>query len=122
VVGVAGGVFGRLDTVHLSRSEMDDIPARRLVHHTVPGPGYLRVGPLRSPMDPSYFFAQEAMMDELAHLAQLDPYEFRKRNISHPRWLGVLKAATDAAKWTPRVAATAVSAGKIAAGRGIGLG
>ena len=45
-------------------------------------------------------------MDELAYAARLDPYEFRKRNISHPRWLGVLKAATDAAKWTPRVAAS----------------
>ena len=117
-----GGAFGSLYTVHLSQNEMYDIPNRRLVDHTVAGPGYLRVGPLRSPMDPSYFFAQEAMMDELAHLAQLDPYEFRKRNISQPRWLGVLRAATDAAKWTPRVAATAVSTGKIATGRGIGLG
>jgi nicotinate dehydrogenase subunit B len=62
------------------------------------------------------------MMDELAYLAGLDPYEFRKRNISHARWLGVLKAATDAAKWTPRVAASKVLGARIAAGRGIGLG
>ena len=61
-------------------------------------------------------------MDELAHLAGLDPYEFRQRNISHSRWLGVLKAAADAAKWTPRVAASNVSAGPIAAGRGMALG
>jgi len=120
--GGAGGVFGSLYTVHMSQNEMYDIPNRRLVDHTVPGPGYFRVGPLRSPMDPSYFFAQEAMIDELAHLAGLDPYEFRKRNISHPRWLGVLKAATEAAKWTPRVAASAVSAGKIAIGRGVAVG
>ena len=76
-----------------------------------PGGGYLRTGALRAPMDPSVFFAQEGMMDELAHAARLDPYEFRKRNISHPRWLGVLKAATDAAKWTPRVAASNLSTG-----------
>ena len=61
-------------------------------------------------------------MDELAYLARLDPYEFRKRNISHPRWLGVLRAATDTAKWIPRVAASNVSAARVAAGRGIGLG
>ena len=73
-------------------------------------------------MDPSVFFAQEGMMDELAHAARLDPYEFRKRNISHPRWLGVLKAATDAAKWTPRVAASNLSAARVVSGRGIGLG
>jgi len=116
------GAFGSLYTVHLSQNEMYDIPNRRLIDHTVAGPGFFRVGPLRSPMDPSYFFAQEGMMDELAHLARLDPYEFRKRNISHPRWLGVLKAATDAAKWTPRVAATKISAGKVTAGRGIAVG
>jgi CO/xanthine dehydrogenase Mo-binding subunit len=52
----------------------------------------------------------------------LDPYEFRKRNISHPRWLGVLKAAADAAKWTPRVAASNVSGDRVVAGRGMGLG
>ena len=32
-------------------------------------------------------------MDELAHVAGLDPYEFRKRNISHPRWLGFYSCA-----------------------------
>jgi nicotinate dehydrogenase subunit B len=120
--GGGGGAFGSLYTVHLTQNEMYDIPNRRLVDHTVPGPGYFRVGPLRSPMDPSYFFAQEGMMDELAHSAKLDPYEFRKRNISHPRWLGVLKAATDAAKWTPRVAGSAVSPGRIATGRGVAVG
>src|SRR5207344_2405510 len=48
--------------------------------------------------------------------------EFRKRNISHPRWLGVLKAAAEAAKWTPRVAASTVTGAPIAIGRGIALG
>ena len=91
------------------RTTCTTFPNRRLVDIRVVGPGFLRIGPLRAPLDPSYFFAQEGMMDELAHLARLDPYEFRKRNISHPRWLGVLKAATEAAKWTPRVAASSVS-------------
>jgi nicotinate dehydrogenase subunit B len=73
-------------------------------------------------MDPSVFFALEGMMDELAHAAKVDPYDFRTRNISHPRWLGVLKAATDAAKWTPGVAASNLSSARVVKGRGIGLG
>jgi nicotinate dehydrogenase subunit B len=121
-VGPAGGGFSALFQVHLSQTDMYDVPNRLIVNHRVSGPGYLRTGALRSPIDPSVFFAQEGMMDELAHAARLDPYEFRTRNISHPRWLGVLKAATDAAKWTPRVAASTLSAGRIVTGRGIGLG
>jgi nicotinate dehydrogenase subunit B len=113
-----GGLF----QLRLSQNDMYDIPNRRMIDHRIPGNAYLRIGALRSPLDPPYFFAQEGMMDELAHLARLDPYEFRKRNISHPRWLGVLKAATDAAKWQPRVAASNVSNDRVAAGRGIGLG
>jgi CO/xanthine dehydrogenase Mo-binding subunit len=103
--------------IRLSQNDMYDIPNRRMIDHRVPG-GYLRIGALRAPLDPPYFFAQEGMMDELAYLARLDPYEFRKRNISHPRWLGVLKAATDAAKWAPRIAASNVSNARIATGRG----
>jgi CO/xanthine dehydrogenase Mo-binding subunit len=38
------------------------------------------------------------------------------------RWLGVLKAVADASKWAPRVAASTVTSGKIAVGRGMGLG
>jgi nicotinate dehydrogenase subunit B len=108
--------------VRLSQNDMYDVPNRRMVDHRLSAVGYLRIGALRAPLDPPYFFAQEGMIDELAYAARLDPYEFRKRNISHPRWLGVLKAAADAAKWTPRVAASTVLAGKIAVGRGMGLG
>jgi CO/xanthine dehydrogenase Mo-binding subunit len=124
-LGNAPAVFdpngGGLFQLRLSQNDMYDIPNRRMIDHRVPG-AYLRIGALRAPLDPPYFFAQEGMMDELAHLARLDPYEFRKGNISHPRWLGVLKAAADAAKWTPRVAASNVSGARIATGRGIGLG
>lgn len=113
-----GGLF----QLRLSQNDMYDIPNRRMIDHRIPGNPYLRIGALRAPLDPPYFFAQEGMMDELAYAARLDPYEFRKRNISHPRWLGVLKAATDAAKWSPRVAASNLSDAKIVTGRGIGLG
>jgi nicotinate dehydrogenase subunit B len=122
VVTRPSGVDGGLYQIRISQNEMYDIPNRRLLEHRVVGRGYLKIGPLRAPLDPPYFFAQEGMMDELAHLAGLDPYEFRKRNISHPRWLGVLNAAAEAAKWTPRVAASNATAGTIATGRGIALG
>jgi nicotinate dehydrogenase subunit B len=123
VVGGSAGPGGAgLFSIHLSQMDMYDVPNRRIVNKRVAGPGYLRTGALRAPMDPSTFFALEGMMDELAHAAKIDPYEFRKRNISHQRWLSVLKAATDAAKWTPRVAASKLSSARIVTGRGIGMG
>jgi CO/xanthine dehydrogenase Mo-binding subunit len=118
----AGAGFSPLFDVHLSQTDMYDVPNRRIVNARVLEGGYLKTGPLRAPLDPSVFFALEGMMDELAHAAKVDPYEFRKRNISHPRWLGVLKAATDAATWTPRVAASSLSSARVVRGRGIGLG
>ena len=118
--GVPGN--GGLYSVHLSQTDMYNVPNRRIVNHRVVGDGYLRTGALRAPMDPSMFFAQEGLMDELAHAAQIDPYEFRKRNISDKRWLGVLAAAAGAAKWTPRVPASTRPNGRIVTGRGIGVG
>lgn len=114
--------IGGLYQIRLSQNDMYDVPNRRLLEHRLDGRGYLKLGPLRAPLDPPYFFAQEGMIDELAYLAKLDPYEFRKRNISNSRWLGVLDAVTKAAKWTPRVAGSQVSSGRIVTGRGLGLG
>ena len=111
-----------LFSVHLSQTDMYDVPNRRIVNHVVTGAGYLRTGALRAPMDPSTFFALEGVIDELAHAAKLDPYELRKRNISHARWLGVLEAAASAAKWTPRVAASQRSNARVVTGRGIAVG
>jgi CO/xanthine dehydrogenase Mo-binding subunit len=122
VVTRPSGVDGGLYQIRISQNDMYDIPNRRMLEHRVVGRGFLKIGPLRAPLDPPYFFAQEGMMDELAHLAGLDPYEFRKRNISNLRWLGVLKAAAEAAKWTSRVAASSVTGATIATGRGIAVG
>jgi nicotinate dehydrogenase subunit B len=56
----------------------------------------------------------------------MDPWEFRQKNITDMRWRGVLDAAAQAAKWTPRRAgpnaASDKSGAKIVTGRGIGLG
>ncbi len=60
--------------------------------------------------------------DELAHAVRMDPVTFRRRNMTDPRWLGVLDAVAQAAGWEPRVAHTAPSAARVVTGRGIALG
>ena len=99
-----------------------DVANLRLINHQVPGAGWLKGGWLRSPLDLSLAFASEQTIDELARLSNIDPYQFRRRNIKDPRWLGVLDAAAKAANWQPRVAASNLSKAKIVIGRGIGLG
>jgi nicotinate dehydrogenase subunit B len=106
----------------MSTGAMYAIPNRRVVSHAVPMLGLLKGSPLRSPMDMHYSFASEQVIDELAHAAGLDPLEFRRRNIAGERWLGVLEAAAQAAGWTPRVAANALSDADIVTGRGIAIG
>jgi nicotinate dehydrogenase subunit B len=105
---------------------MYDIPNVRLVNHQVPGTKYLKAAWLRSPLDLSFSFTSEQVIDELAHLAGIDPYAFRQRNIKDERWLGVLNAVAQAAKWTPRDSGANSSGtkanAKIVSGRGIGLG
>jgi nicotinate dehydrogenase subunit B len=98
------------------------VPNARLVNHNVPGTAYLKGAWLRSPLDLSVSFASEQTIDELAYLLKLDPWEFRRRNITDPRWMGVLDAAARAANWAPRPAASNKSDAKIVTGRGIGLG
>ncbi len=102
---------------------MYDIPNLRLVNRRVPGiQGYLKGSFLRSPLDISFCFTSEQTIDELAHLAGIDPFVFRQRNIKDARWLGVLNAVAKAAGWTPRKAASNLSSAKVVKGRGIALG
>jgi nicotinate dehydrogenase subunit B len=98
------------------------VPNIRLVNHHVPALEYLRGAWLRSPLDLSFAFAAEQAIDELAYKLNLDPYEFRKRNIADERWQGVLDGAAKAAGWTPRRAASNLSSASVVTGRGIGLG
>jgi nicotinate dehydrogenase subunit B len=97
-------------------------PNLRIVNHTLPGTAYLKGGWLRSPLDLSVSFASEQAIDQLAFLLNMDPWEFRQRNITDPRWRGVLDAAAQAARWTPWPAGSNRSNAKIVTGRGIGLG
>jgi CO/xanthine dehydrogenase Mo-binding subunit len=83
---------------------------------------YLRGAWLRSPLDLSFSFASEQAVDQLAFMLRMDPWQFRQRNITDERWLGVLNAAANAAKWQPRQAAATLSKARVARGRGIAVG
>ena len=112
-------------------SAVYDMPNARLINHHVPGlDGYLKGGNLRSPLDLSISFASEQTIDELAHALGMDPVAFRRRNMSDPRWIGVMEAVVKASAWTPRpagpggagAAGSRSAGGRIATGRGIGIG
>jgi CO/xanthine dehydrogenase Mo-binding subunit len=99
-----------------------NIPNWRVINHSVNGlEGYLKGSFLRSPLDLSICFATEQVIDELAYRAKLDPVEFRRRNLTDPRWIGVLDAVLTSSKWRPRVAGERKS-GDIVRGTGLALG
>ena len=113
---------GSQQVSNFNLAAMYTIPNLRLVNHRVDGARFLKGSNLRSPLDVSFSFAQEQTIDELAVLAGLDPYEFRRRNIKDEHWLGVLDAVARAAKWTPRPRDRSQAGSGIASGRGIALG
>ena len=113
---------GSLSVNKFDTGGMYDIPNRLLINHAVPGlDGYLKGANLRSPMDLSYSFGSEQLMDRLARQCKLDPVEFRRRNIKDERWRGVLDAVAEAAQWRPKVS-TSRSNDAVVRGRGVGLG
>jgi nicotinate dehydrogenase subunit B len=124
------------------------IPNWRLTSKTLPvlNNGLLKSHYMRSPIAIGAAFAVEQAIDELAHIAKVDPVEFRRRNVqtadAHPqanflwlgmydysdvisnkeRWLAVLDATAKSAGWQPRVAASMLSNDDVVRGRGIALG
>jgi nicotinate dehydrogenase subunit B len=101
---------------------------RRVMNKTQPlYGGALKCNFLRAPSAPQQYFASEQIVDELAHALNMDPVAFRKKNIDPSttigaRWLSVLDAATIAAGWKPKVAASNLGKGDVVTGRGLGLG
>jgi nicotinate dehydrogenase subunit B len=106
----------------MSCGGMYDIANVRLVNHQLPAKEYLKGAWLRSPLDLSFAFASEQTIDELAHLAAIDPYDFRRSNIKDARWLGVLDAVAKSANWAPRRSKKDRDRQRLVTGRGIGLG
>ena len=74
-----------------------DIPNTDIRFHPSDSP--LRQGSYRALAATANHFARESHMDELAHVVNLDPLEFRLKNIRDERMRGVLQAAAKAFGW-----------------------
>ncbi len=106
------------------------VPNRRVTAKSLPiWDTFFKTSALRAPHCPQTCFASEQMVDELAHAAGVDPYEFRLRNIATQQvndgfgqWQDVLTAVAALAGWEPRVAASQRSSEIAVRGRGIALG
>ncbi len=75
-----------------------DVPNQLVQYHPADSP--LRQGSYRSLAGAANNFARESHMDALAHEANLDPLEFRLKNLSNPRLRAVLAAATKSFHWS----------------------
>jgi CO/xanthine dehydrogenase Mo-binding subunit len=85
--------------------------------------GIFQSGPLRAPGAQQTTLADAQVMDMLAVAAGMDSLAFRLQNMqtdsTNQRWAAVLKAAAQAAGWTPWVAGSRLSKENIVKGRGI---
>jgi CO/xanthine dehydrogenase Mo-binding subunit len=103
-----------------------NIANRRVIGKSLPlVNNYFKTSTLRAPNAPQTCFGSEQLIDELAHAAKMDPYEFRLKNISitdNNRWRDVLVGVAKLANWKPKVAASNLSNDTVVRGRGIGLG
>lgn len=79
-----------------------DVANQRTEYHQVPL--VLRSGSYRGLAATANHFARETHMDALGHLAQIDPLEFRRKNLSDARMRAVLEAAAKSFGWPGRKA------------------
>ena len=79
------------------------IPNRRVTAKSLPlWDTFFKTSALRAPHCPQTCFASEQLVDELAHAARIDPYEFRLQNIATAQvndgfgqWRDVLTAVAE---------------------------
>jgi isoquinoline 1-oxidoreductase len=77
-----------------------------------PGAHLFGVGPWRAPANNTNTFARESQIDIMASRANMDPVEFRLKNLTDDRMSRVLRAAAEKFDWTPS---------KPPSGRGFGV-
>jgi nicotinate dehydrogenase subunit B len=118
---------GQIDTVN--SGSFYKLPNRRVTLMNVDGyKGFLKGIWLRAPGAPQAVFASEQTIDQLAHAANIDPIAFRIQNIDAnettgvARWLGVLDAVAQAARWKPKASASNLDRGNLVTGRGVAIG
>jgi nicotinate dehydrogenase subunit B len=90
---------------------------------------YFKTSTLRAPNAPQGTFAAEQLIDQLAFVANMDPYQFRLQNITQQKvndgfnqWHDVLVAVANLAGWKPKVANSVKQTGNELTGRGIAIG
>jgi nicotinate dehydrogenase subunit B len=88
-----------------------DIPNQKIEFHSVDSP--LRQGSYRGLAATANHFARETHMDELARSINLDPLEFRLRNLKEQRLRAVFEAGAKKFGWGKT---------KAASGQGFGMG
>jgi nicotinate dehydrogenase subunit B len=121
VIDVAGGIrndgtlvaweFTNYNSGGAGISTFYDVPSQRIVFQPTRYP--LRQGSYRALAATANHFARESFMDELAHAANMDPLEFRIKNLKNERLRAVFQAAADKFGW---------SRTKPAPGHGYGIG
>ncbi len=110
---------------------------RRVIGKTLPlENNYFKSIYLRAPQAPQTTFGYEQMIDELAHAANMDPYQFRLQNVATlasdrangletltwDRWKMVVTRLGQLMQWQPKVAASNLSSANVVKGRGIAFG
>jgi isoquinoline 1-oxidoreductase len=74
-----------------------ETPNRRIEFHRTSSP--LRQGSYRALASTANHFARESHMDEMAHAVNMDPLEFRLKNLKDTRLRAVLQAAAESFGW-----------------------
>jgi nicotinate dehydrogenase subunit B len=89
--GYSGGAYRNATPLY-------NIPSKRLQLYNYDGP--LRSSALRGLGAYANIFALESFMDELAHLADMDPLEFRIKNLDDWRAKAVLEKLAEKTNWS----------------------
>ena len=78
--------------------------------------------PMRAPGHPQASFAMESLMDELAYKINMDPVEFRKKNVADVAWHRQLDAGAKAIGWEDRNPKPGAARGPLVRGMGCAIG